>query len=874
MMENIILIKSNEWADFWRYDVGVNVIPANTAEKTTDILWKEDPRGNWQIEPIPQEIHDGWKSRGMFDNGLAIVCGQVFRGKYKGMWLNAIDCDNKSGTDAMCPTSVEHTAKGTLVEQHANPEKCHIFFYTDNPLKNRLLVDGQEIKIEIKSAGKNILYCAGGHHKDGSLIDIVGTQKIQIANTDELQKQLDDILGVQVTKLQKKDSTVKGINEEAKKYDKEQTDRQGWILSKLGSHFHKIHIDEIDEIDCINKSVALNAKLTLPYDEQRAIEIGTEYYNRYRKNGDDSKINPTQQKKIDENWKIIKDPLSSKTEIKKAKKAINKIEESAEATLTDWSEDDVESIYKQVTSILNKKIKRTIISENNKSQVIVLIEQGNHVEALDLESVRFRQLLQFIVSKELELEPIDKEDYDKIISQLIANAQIGGAKIEKIFNRLQSDEKRIVIDLGNDNFECVEITKEDIEIKPLDEYSPILLRYQTTHAQVKPEYGHANAIKEFAELLNFKDVPLFSVHLVALFLADVTTPIMALTGKAGSQKTTTSAAIKRIIDPAGDSLEANVLSIPTKRDDIIMTLYNRYLTVFENVSKIDTDTSDILCRGVTGSSNTKRAHYKNLEEIIMTFKRKIILNGVTPNFNNGDLQTRIVKYSKKEEITFLTDSEFEEKFVALRPKVLGQIFEVLQKVLGRINDFNVTAKTRMAEFERWGELISQELGYEKNTFGEIYEEKMKVTSIENKDAYPIIGIIENIMVDKREYEDSVSNLFSFIKKIAGSLGIDPKNRFVSFPKASNQLIDKITDVATIFENLGLKITTWNNTDNPKFGKNIKLIKIINFNVEVSITHRYSCNTCNYNSVTATEKESEQVEHRKQSGCETHTLEVL
>ena len=828
MMNTSVEKISNEWADFWRNDVGVNVIPANTAEKTTDILWTNDPRGNWQTEPIPQEVHDGWKNRGMFEKGMAIVCGQVFHNEqFKGMWLNAIDCDNKEGTNAMCPTSVEYTAKGTLVEQHANPENCHIFFYTDKPLKNRLLVEGQQIKIEIKSAGKNILYCAGGYHKDGSLIDIVGTRKIKIVDTEKLQKKLDNILGVQEIKLKIKDSTTKATNAEAKE-KVEGSDRQGWILSKLGVHFGKIHIDEIDEEDCVDKALRLNAKMTDPYDEKKAIQIGTEFYNRYRKNDDDSKINPTQQKQIDENWKIIKDPLSSKTEIRNAKKAINEIHESAEVELIEW--DKEETIYKQITNILNTKIKRAIISENNKSQVIVLIEHNNHVEALDLESVRFRQLLQIIVSNDLELEPIDKEEYDKIILQLIANAQICGAKIEKTFNRIQSDEKRIVVDLGNEDFECVEITKNGIDIKPLDEYSPILLRYQTTHSQIKPEYGHTTAIKEFAKLLNFKDIQLFSVHLVAMFLADVTTPIMALTGKAGSQKTTTSSSIKRIIDPAGDSLEANVLSIPTRRDDIIMTLYNRYLTVFENVSKIDTDTSDILCRGVTGSSNTKRAHYKNLEEIIMTFKRKIILNGVTPNFNNGDLQTRLIKYSKKDEFTFLTDSEFEENFIELRPKVLGQCFEILQKVLCRIEDFKITPKTRMAEFERWGELISQELGYEKNTFGKIYEEKMKVTSIENKDAHPIIEIIENLMLEKKVYEDTVSNLFTYIKSQAISKGIDPKDRFVSFPKAANQLIDRMTDVATIFDNLGLKFTTWNNTNNKEIGKNVKVIKITNLNL--------------------------------------------
>jgi hypothetical protein len=161
---------------------------------------------------------------------------------------------------------------------------------------------------------------------------------------------------------------------------------------------------------------------------------------------------------------------------------------------------------------------------------------------------------------------------------------------------------------------------------------------------------------------------------------------------------------------------------------------------------------------------------------------------------------------------------------------LGQVFEVIQRVLGRIDGYTITAKTRMAEFERWGELISQELGYTENSFGEIYEEKMKITSIENKDSYPIISIIESLMDGKREHVDSVSNLFKDIRNQAIKNGVDVYEKYVSFPKAANQLIDKMTDVGNIFDNLGIGFKVWQNTDTNNFSKNVKLIKITNKNL--------------------------------------------
>ena len=69
----------NYWADFWFYEIGVNVIPANTKEKTTYANWAQ-----WQDKPIPIEKHIELKKNGDYKNGIAIVTGKIWRGKYAG----------------------------------------------------------------------------------------------------------------------------------------------------------------------------------------------------------------------------------------------------------------------------------------------------------------------------------------------------------------------------------------------------------------------------------------------------------------------------------------------------------------------------------------------------------------------------------------------------------------------------------------------------------------------------------------------------------------------------------------------------------------------------------------------------------------------
>ena len=128
----------NEWADFWYDDIGVNIIPANTKEKETYENWSQ-----WQDKPIPDGLHEQRKKNGEYNKGIAIVTGQIWRGKNKGKYLNGIDCDNKKAIEEICTKdgktiSLQELAKWTIVEQHKdNPDKAHIYIISTRPFKNK-----------------------------------------------------------------------------------------------------------------------------------------------------------------------------------------------------------------------------------------------------------------------------------------------------------------------------------------------------------------------------------------------------------------------------------------------------------------------------------------------------------------------------------------------------------------------------------------------------------------------------------------------------------------------------------------------------------------------------------------------------------------
>jgi hypothetical protein len=199
------LEEANRFADFWRYEIGVNVIPA--VNKKAIVEWKE-----YQDNPISLDHHNKWKNEGKFAKGLAVILGKVWhRSDLSGYYLVGIDADNQKAIKEICTrneqtSTLQQLASMTLVEQHKNNHnKAHIYFYSPRPFvgkssdKNILgdKIEANEIPaFEIKSLGKHgIFACANSMHESGFPYEIIGTRRPAILDeklANEFEKDIDD----------------------------------------------------------------------------------------------------------------------------------------------------------------------------------------------------------------------------------------------------------------------------------------------------------------------------------------------------------------------------------------------------------------------------------------------------------------------------------------------------------------------------------------------------------------------------------------------------------------------------------------------------------------------------------------------------------
>jgi hypothetical protein len=194
---------TNEWADYWRYQRGVNVIPANTRQKKVIIDWK-----HWQNSPIPESQHVEWKQKNSFNDGMAIIAGKVWHNpKKSNLYLICVDFDNQTAINEFCSrngtkTPLVELAKKIIIEQHLDqPDKAHAMFYATHPFPKKSsdvarlshLMENEDIPlIEIKGSGEHgLLFVTPSTHKDGFNYEIIGTLEPEVV--DEMETHLQEV---------------------------------------------------------------------------------------------------------------------------------------------------------------------------------------------------------------------------------------------------------------------------------------------------------------------------------------------------------------------------------------------------------------------------------------------------------------------------------------------------------------------------------------------------------------------------------------------------------------------------------------------------------------------------------------------------------
>lgn len=376
-------------------------------------------------------------------------------------------------------------------------------------------------------------------------------------------------------------------------------------------------------------------------------------------------------------------------------------------------------------------------------------------------------------------------------------------------------------DLGREDWLGVEITSDGWRKKPLP---PGFIRAEGAKEQVEPSKGgDLNDIFDFVNITEENDKILYKADVITSFIYGIEHPVSYFTGTKGSAKSTVTKITVDMVNPI--DLNKDLLNWPSDKEALGLALNDSASQGFDNITSMNKKFSDTICMVVTGGKDQKRSLYTNGGKFSITYRAKIVMNGINlVGLNFPDLMDRMIVYDletpakrKPREKILLT---YKEK----KAKLLGAVFDHIVKAMKIIDDVKEQELDlpRLAGFAVWGEAIAQSNWNKKpGEFTEIYSKKRNELSEETVKSDELANTLLSMVrkeydIDEKvstfpaviekdgiiSWEGTATELLEFLNEIVRQKNISTSRYW---PKNSIKLGAEINKVKRDLEKVGLKI---------------------------------------------------------------------
>lgn len=430
--------------------------------------------------------------------------------------------------------------------------------------------------------------------------------------------------------------------------------------------------------------------------------------------------------------------------------------------------------------------KDTMLFHDNAKNPYAAVVIDGHREVWSIDNSDFNTWLNGLYYSS-EKKPAKKDSVSQAKEVLKAKAVFDNKKEISLDTRVSQLENVFWYNLSNDNWQAVSITSGGWEI--VDNPPILFKRYRHQISQLYPSKN--GDIRKILQYINLRENhTLFLCWLVCCFVPNIPHAMPIFFGEKGAAKTTACILLKKLIDPS--TLET--LTLTKKPSSLAVNLQKHWFLPFDNVSRIDEETSDTLCRAITGGGIQQRKLFTDADDYIFTFQKCLALNGINNVASRPDLLDRAIlielsriESNKRRELSALM-KEFEND----TPIILGGIFDTLSKAMCLYHKVKLDTFPRMADFARWGYAVGEALGGLGKEFYEQYNDNQEKRNIEILNTDIVATLIVAFMKDKNEWKGLISELYNKLSEMAPQYGINSKGK--GFPAAPNALSRRLNSL--------------------------------------------------------------------------------
>lgn len=391
--------------------------------------------------------------------------------------------------------------------------------------------------------------------------------------------------------------------------------------------------------------------------------------------------------------------------------------------------------------------------------------------------------------------PPTKQRLDEVLQTLAAKASYEGRQ-RKVWTRVAVIDNCIEIDLNNKEGRCIKITPAGWEVAPPTNtfYRPL-----SSQAMITPkEAKDWNVFKKHFNTKSEEDLQLIIGFLLAALRPKGPYPILVIQGEQGSAKSTIARMIKTLVDPAVGSTRGLI----RKEHDLFIAAKNNHLLSFDNISLINNDLSDTLCRLATGGSFSARTLYTNDSETLIELCKPVLLNGITDFITRPDLASRsiIVELATIPDDKRKTEAQVQAEFEQDLPLMQGILMNGMVSALANFATTKLEKMPRMADVAIWCTAAEKGLGWEHKTFINAVKNNELNAVLNHLSTDPVAIALRAFLgsVESGQWEGTAGDLLEALNRYRPD-SVTPK----SWPTTPSYLSQYLTRLAPNLRHIGL-----------------------------------------------------------------------
>jgi hypothetical protein len=422
------------------------------------------------------------------------------------------------------------------------------------------------------------------------------------------------------------------------------------------------------------------------------------------------------------------------------------------------------------------------IFKNSCGTFYVTVFVDDHLETWSLFSAPVYRL----VRRELFLQRGETPSDTKIKNELKTLSSLA-EKRHEVHVRFAGHGSEAYLDLGGDKWEQVRITADGWSVISSLESPVKFTRPNEALPLPYPEPGGSlEAIRDILNLdRNEHEWMMLVSWLVGTLQPAGAYPLLFIYGEQGSAKSTATQLIRSLVDPSTIPLR----TLPRSERDLSIAASRAWMLAYDNVSTLSPKLSDAFCRLATGGGFATRQLYTDTDEIILTSKRPIIMNGITNFAERQDLMDRgiVVNMPTIAERNRKPERDIEREWKAVKPRVLGALCDAVVEGLRNVNELRLDNPPRMADFAHWVSAVEPGLPWDNGRFLDEYERNRFHVQDLALEAEPVALAILEFMTDREEWIGTASELLTILSELVRG----EQRRLASWPKAPHTLSGRI-----------------------------------------------------------------------------------